>query len=130
MKLKRLAILLPLIGICIVLLSHCALPIVEASQLPATVKFAVDPPTDSPAGYNVSQDGGAVTFVPLPTPGTCNDFFTNTASPCVEFPFTFTTAGAHTITVASTSVGGTSTSVSLAFNLSVPGTPSHGHIVK
>lgn len=122
------------IGFTLGLLSihNCvALPVVEASQLPATVKVAIDPPTDSPTGYNVSQDGGTVTFVALPATSTCNDFFTNVASPCVEFPgFTFATAGAHTITVAAVSAGGASAGVTLAFNLSVPGTPSHGHIVK
>ncbi len=103
---------------------------VEAQTLPATVKIGIDPPTDSPSGYNVTQDGGASTFVPLPTATTCNDYFTNAASTCVPFSFTFTTAGAHTITIASVSAGGASTAVPLTFNLTVPAPAAHLHITK
>lgn len=84
------------------------------------VKIGIDPPTDNPSGYQVSQDGGTSTFVPLPAVVSCNDFFTGAANQCVAFSFTFTTNGPHSVSIASQSVGGTSAPATLSFNLTIP----------
>ena len=113
-------------------LSTCtAIPVLEAAQLPATVKIAIDPPTDSPSNYKTTLDGGVAVSQGLPvvTPA-CVDFFSGVSAPCLSFTFTVATAGVHTVTIIAESVGGDAAATSYSFNLTIPAPASRPRAIK
>lgn len=108
--------------------------VLEAQSLPATIYAQFDAPAASmnATGAILTVDGTPQTVSPLPTAGqTCA---------CVDLPFTLSTAGSHTVTVAftnqtlstdatSSSTGPVST-VTFTLNAPVSTPPGHATVVQ